>query len=58
MEDKALRFAEKHGILEYIVQGSKMVWVEKFYNEGTFTHVLDLNTYDEVVTKTEKAWWE
>jgi hypothetical protein len=57
-EEKALLYAEKYGIIDYIIQGFKMVWVEKFYNEGTFTHVLNLDTYDEIVQKTEKAWWE
>lgn len=56
--NKALLFAEKYGIIDYYTFDNKMVWEEYFHNEGRFLHILNLDTMEEEVTKTEKAEWE
>lgn len=51
MENKALIYAEKYGIIDYRVEGKYMYWSESFPNEGNFYHVLNLETMDEKVTE-------
>jgi hypothetical protein len=46
-ENKALLYAEKHGIIDYVTKGSKMVYSEYFYGEGTYQCTVDLNTMKE-----------
>ncbi|MCK2000845.1 hypothetical protein MZM54_05505 [[Brevibacterium] frigoritolerans] len=43
----ALLFAEKHGIIDYKVNGSKMNYKETFNGEGTYDCEVDLNTMEE-----------
>jgi len=47
-EDSALRYAEKNGIVEYEVEGNKMIHVERYPNEGDFRVVVDLDTWKEL----------
>jgi hypothetical protein len=41
-ELKALLYAEKYGIIEYIVEGNVMTYEESYTNEGRFVHKVDL----------------
>lgn len=47
LDEVALLFAEKHGIIDYKVNGSKMNYKETFNGEGTYDCELDLNTMEE-----------
>lgn len=38
----ALQYAEKHGIIEYTVEGSLLKYTECWATEGTFEHTVDL----------------
>lgn len=54
-EQKALLFAETHGIIEYETKGNKMFYSERFY-EGqakyaVYNAELDLDTMNEKRTK-------
>lgn len=44
---KALRYAEKHGIIEYKVAGFIMAWAEVYPNEGTYISNVDLRNMKE-----------
>lgn len=57
-EFKALLFAEKHGIIDYKVEGNLMIWEEVLRNEGTFLHTYNLDTMNEDIKKIKKAYWE
>jgi hypothetical protein len=46
-EQKALIYAEKYGIIEYRVKGSKMMYKEVFPTEGTYQVVVNLDTMKE-----------
>lgn len=48
MEQKALEFSEKYGILDYTVEGHLMTWIESYPTEGDYQAVLDLNTMQEI----------
>lgn len=43
----ALRFAEKHGIIDYKVNENKMKYKETLNGEGTYDCEVDLNTMVE-----------
>ncbi len=47
MEKKALLFAEKHGIVDYILTGNKMVYYETWGEEGTYKCTVDLVSMKE-----------
>lgn len=47
-EFRALRYAEKYGIIDYEVVGDRMKYTETYKNEGTFTHIIDLDLMKEV----------
>ena len=59
-ENKALQFAEKHGIIDYKVKGNKMIFYEIFHTDSTLTKkikykvVIDLRT----MTETRKALYQ
>lgn len=44
---KALRYAEIYGIIEYRVEGNKMIYTESYPNEGTFEHKVNLDEWEE-----------
>ena len=54
----ALLFAEKYGIIDYKVEGDKMIYEMFYMNEGRFLHTVDLKTNKETVEQIEKAYWE
>jgi hypothetical protein len=45
-EHNALLYAEKYGIVEYVVDGDKMVYHES-WGRDTYRCVVDLNTMNE-----------
>lgn len=47
-EFRALRYAEKYGIIDYKVENDKMIYIEKLPNEGDFEHIIDLNNMKEI----------
>lgn len=47
MEEKALLYAEKYGIIDYEVKGSLMTYTESYPTEGKFLCKVDLNTMKE-----------
>lgn len=49
-EELAIKYAERHGIIEYEVVGNKMTFVER-YNYGLYQSVVDLDTMKEERTK-------
>lgn len=57
LEQKALLYSERYGLFGEVV-GEEFIWIESFVNEGTFKHVLNLNTMIESVEKIKKAYWE
>lgn len=57
-ELKALRYAEKHGIVEYEVKDNKMIYIENYPNEGTYEHVINLDTMKDSVTRLNGPIWE
>ena len=46
-ESKALQYAEKYGIIEYIVKDSLMTYIEVLPLEGTFKATVNLDTMKE-----------
>lgn len=55
LEQKALLFAEKHGIIEYQVNGSKMTWYVYNNMENTrYKCVVNLHTMQETRSETSK----
>jgi uncharacterized protein YihD (DUF1040 family) len=57
-EFKALRYAERFGIIEYEVALNYMTYEEKLPNEGTFRHLYNLITDETMVYKIALADWE
>ena len=57
-EHKALRLAERWGIIEYEVALNYFIWEEKLPTEGTFRHLYNLITNEETVYKIALADWE
>jgi lipopolysaccharide export system protein LptC len=55
---KALRFAEKYGVIDYKVESNHMEYYKEYWSEGGFTHTINLDTMKEIVIKTKKAYWE
>ena len=54
---KALEFAEKHGIIEYVVNGNKMIFYTSYPSEkATYKSVLDLDIMVELVEKTKRYY--
>lgn len=45
-EFKALRYAERYGIIDYIVEDGFMMWTETYTNEGTFKKRIQLDTME------------
>ena len=50
-DEKALLYAEKYGIIDYKVYNDEMVYYERFYNEGTYKVVVNLDTKKETRKK-------
>lgn len=49
-ELKALQFAEKHGVIEYVVKGNKMIFYTSYEAEmRTYKSVVNLDTMKEDV---------
>ena len=57
LEQKALLYSERYGLFGE-VKGESFIWIESLPTEGTFEHVLNLNTMVETVKKIKKAYWE
>jgi hypothetical protein len=55
-ELNALLYAEKYGIIDYKVKGSKMTYYETYPNEGTFKAVVDLKTMKETRTHLKRKY--
>jgi hypothetical protein len=51
---KALCYAEKHGIIEYKVKGAKMIYTVTYPTEGSFRHVINLRDNREVITELKR----
>lgn len=52
-EQKALLYAEKHGIIDYKVATDKMYYKEVYSNEGMYQCTVDLNAMKEYRTHKE-----
>lgn len=50
MIEKALQWAEKHGIIEYKVKGKNMLYTVTYPTEGSYRHVVNLETNEEKIT--------
>jgi hypothetical protein len=59
IEERAIRYCEKYGIISYFLKGSTMEYVEGFILEGSFKRVkVDLQTFKEIerIDITEKEY--
>lgn len=45
-ETSALLYAERYGIIEYKVISFMMVWESTYATEGTYSHCLNLETWE------------
>jgi hypothetical protein len=54
-EQRAINYAERHGIIDYTIKGNTMRYYETFYSEGTYKCEVNLTTMKETRTHLKRV---